>query len=172
MNWIAPEFSRVDEPSTGDERAMLNGFLDWYRGTLLVKCQGLTPEQLAEQAVPPSNLSLIGLVRHMTEVEQGWFRRGFSGEDVPRPYTTEPSSDEDIEEASAATAAADYELFVRELDLCRAAVAGRGLDETFMSRHNREMSLRWIYIHMIEEYARHCGHADLLRERIDGATGD
>ena len=172
MTWTAPEVERADEPFTGGERAMLEGFLDWYRATLLAKCRGLTPEQLADRAVPPSNLSLIGLLRHMTEVERSWFRHGFAREAVDRPYTTGPESDEDFDGASPATAEADYGVFVAELAPCRAAVAGRGLDETFVNRRNREISLRWIYIHMIEEYARHCGHADLIRERIDGAKGD
>ena len=90
MTWTAPAVTRVDEPFTGDERAMLEGFLDWYRATLLFKCQGLSAQQLAEQAVPPSNLSLIGLLRHLTEVERGWFRRRIDGADLDRVYTSDP----------------------------------------------------------------------------------
>jgi uncharacterized damage-inducible protein DinB len=172
VTWTAPAAIRVDEPYTADERATLEGFLDWYRATLLAKCQGLTPEQLAEQSVPPSILSLIGMVRHMIEVERSWFRRGFDGQEVPRPYTTEEDQDADFERASPATAEADYNAFTAELELARAAAAGHELDETFVSRRGHDISLRWVYVHMIEEYARHCGHADLIRERIDGATGD
>ena len=151
---------------------MLEGFLDWYRGTLLTKCAGLSAGQLAEQAVPPSNLSLLGLLRHMTEVERAWFRRRFGGEELSVPYSSEERPDADFDDAVPAGAEADYAAFVSELGLARAATAGHDLAETFVHpRSNREMSLRWVYLHMIEEYARHCGHADLLRERIDGTTG-
>jgi uncharacterized damage-inducible protein DinB len=170
VNWTAPEVDRVDAPFTGTERATLDGFLDLYRATLLFKCQGLSAEQLAERAVPPSILSLIGVVRHMTEVERGWFRRGFAGETVELPYSRGEDPDADFNEASAATAEADYAAFLGELDLARAAVAGHDLGDTFV-RRDSEFSLRWVYVHMIEEYARHCGHADLIRERIDGTKG-
>jgi uncharacterized damage-inducible protein DinB len=137
-----------------------------------MKCAGLSAEQLAEQAVPPSNLSLLGLLRHMTEVERGWFRRRFGRADVGVPYSSEERPDADFEEAAPVGAEAEYAAFVSELDLARAAAAGHDLTETFIhSRSGSEMSLRWVYVHMIEEYARHCGHADLLRERIDGTTG-
>jgi uncharacterized damage-inducible protein DinB len=172
VTWTAPPVTRVDEPFVAGERDVLEGFLDWYRGTLLMKCAGLSAEQLAEQAVPPSNLSLLGLLRHMTEVERAWFRRRFRGEDVGVPYSSEERPDADFEEAVPEGAEADYAAFVSELELARAATAGHDLTETFIHpRRNREMSLRWVYVHMIEEYARHCGHADLLRECIDGTTG-
>jgi uncharacterized damage-inducible protein DinB len=169
-SWTAPEVIRIDEPFTGDERATLDGFLEWYRATLLFKCQGLTAEQLAARAVPPSPISLIGLVRHLTEVEQGWLRRGVGGESVTAPYSSESAPDGDFEGASAASAEADYAAFVSELELTRAIVAGHGLDE-IIHRKNRSMSVRWVYVHLIEEYARHAGHADFLRERIDGVIG-
>jgi uncharacterized damage-inducible protein DinB len=172
MTWRAPEVTRVDEPFTGDERATLDGFLEWYRGTLLYKCQGLDGEQLARRAVPPSNLSLLGLIRHMAKVERSWFRRRLDGEDVRPIYASEPDPDADFDEASAASAESDYETFSAELELCRLAAARHGLDETFVpAGRDIELSLRWLYVHMIEEYSRHCGHADLLRERIDGSTG-
>jgi uncharacterized damage-inducible protein DinB len=172
MTWTAPEVTRVDEPFTGDERATLDGFLDWYRATLLYKCQGLDGEQLARRAVPPSNLSLLGLIRHMAKVERSWFRRQLDGEDVPRIYASEPSSDADFDEAAANGAEPDYATFTSELEPCRAAAARHGLDETFVpAGRDIELSLRWLYVHMIEEYSRHCGHADLLRQRIDGTTG-
>jgi uncharacterized damage-inducible protein DinB len=122
--------------------------------------------------VPPSNLSLLGLVRHMAEVERAWFRRRFGGEPVGYLYCSEASPDADLDDVAAATAEADFAAFTSEVELARAATAGRSLDETFVhSRRQVEMNLRWVYGHMIEEYARHNGHADLIRERIDGATG-
>ena len=168
MTWIAPEVTRTDEPFTGPERGILDGFLDWYRETLLWKCAGLTGEQLAERAVPPSNLSLLGLVRHMTAVERSWFRIRFRGEDLPPVF---PHPDAVFEDADPAGAEADFTAYDAEVALARAAVAGISLDKEFTSQRWGQMSLRWIYTHMIEEYARHCGHADLLRERIDGVTG-
>jgi uncharacterized damage-inducible protein DinB len=172
MNWIAPEVTRIDEPFAAGERDMLEGWLEWHRATLLWKCAGLPGEQLARQAVPPSSLSLLGLVRHMTEVERSWFRRRFAGEPVGYLYCTDDSPDADLDDVTAASAEADFAAHARAVELARAAVAGRSLGETF--RHPRrpaETSLRWVYGHMIEEYARHNGHADLIRECIDGTTG-
>jgi uncharacterized damage-inducible protein DinB len=173
MPWIAPEVKRVDEPFVGDELSMLTGWLEWQRGTLLHKCAGLTGEQLAQWAVPPSNMSLLGLVRHMTEVERAWFRNRFRGEDLPYRYWRDDAPDADFEEVDAARAEGDYEGLTAEWEACREAVAGASLDDTFVGRRGATatLSLRWAYIHMIEEYARHNGHADLLRERIDGVTG-
>jgi uncharacterized damage-inducible protein DinB len=172
VTWTAPAVTRVDEPLAGAERAVLDGFLDWYRATLLHKCAGLSAEQLAEQAVPPSNLSLLGMIRHMAEVERAWFRLRFGGEPLGRVYISEANQDADIECGTPASAESDYATFLSEVDAARAAAAGHGLDETFiLQRRKAPVSLRWVYIHMIEEYARHCGHADLIRERLDGATG-
>jgi uncharacterized damage-inducible protein DinB len=148
---------------------MLQAFLDWQRATLLYKCGGLTGEQLAERAVPPSGLSLLGLIRHMTKVERIWFRQRFAGEPVERPFGDD--SNADFERVDPARAAADYARLTEEFKLADAAAANASLDDTFIHR-NEVMSLRMIYLHMIEEYARHLGHADLLRERIDGATGE
>jgi uncharacterized damage-inducible protein DinB len=168
MTWTAPDITRTDEPFTGPERGIQDGFLDWYRATLLWKCAGLTGEQLAERAVPPSNLSLLGLVRHMTAVERSWFRVRFRGEDLPPVF---PRPDAVFEVADPAGAEADFAAYDAEVAQARAAVAGMSLDEEFTSERWGQISLRWIYTHMIEEYARHCGHADLLRERIEGVTG-
>lgn len=169
--WKAPAVTRVDEPLVGSERAVLDGFLDWYRATLLRKCTGLSAEQLAQQTAPPSNLSLLGLIRHMAEVERSWFRLRFAGQQVERLYRTEENPDADIECGTPGTAESDYAVFLSELDAARAAAAGHDLDETFVGHRGVPISLRWLYVHMIEEYARHCGHADLIRERIDGAKG-
>jgi uncharacterized damage-inducible protein DinB len=176
MTWTAPEVIRVTEPYVGDERTMLDGWLDYHRQTLLLKCAGLTAEQLKTASVEPSNLTLLGLVRHMAEVERWWFRRRFAGQDVGDLYCSEASPDGDFDDIETADAAADFATFETEVDLVRKAAAGRDLDETFVRRRRDGrtdvMNLRWVYVHMIEEYARHNGHADLIRERIDGATGD
>ena len=169
--WTAPPAHRDNEPMTGPERAMLQGWLDWHRQTLLTKCAGLTAEQLRTAAVPPSNLSLLGLVRHMTEVERSWFRTRAAGETVGDVYCTEEQPDADFENVADADAEADLARYAEELKLADAAAAPLSLEHEFELRSGKR-SLRWVYLHMIEEYARHNGHADLIRERIDGATGD
>ena len=149
-------------------------WLDYHRSTLLTKCAGLTAEQLKRRAVPPSRLSLLGLVRHMVEVERWWFRMHAKGEDLTFVYDPDGTG-LDFEEIDEADAAADLAAFGRECDAARAAVAGLSLDDVVPSRGHhpeRERDIRWIFVHMIEEYARHNGHADLLREAIDGTTGD
>ena len=148
---------------------MLQAFLDWQRATLLYKCAGLTGEQLARRAVPPSELSLLGLLRHMTKVERSWFRQRFAGEQVDFPFGSDFQAE--FERTDPARAAADYAWLTEEFRLADAAVANASLDDTF-THDDETMSLRLIYLHMIEEYARHLGHADLLREQIDGATGE
>jgi uncharacterized damage-inducible protein DinB len=152
---------------------MLEAWLDFHRRTLLTKCAGLTAEQLKRRAVEPSNLSLLGLVRHMAEVERSWFRRRIGGEDVDFLYCDlETRPDGDFDDVGDADAETDVATLLREVEAARAVVAGRSLDETFFHAHRRlDMDVRWVYVHMIEEYARHNGHADLLRERIDGVTG-
>jgi uncharacterized damage-inducible protein DinB len=172
-SWTAAEVTRTEEPFNAGERESLEGWLEWHRSTLLWKCQGLTGEQLARRAMPPSSMSLLGLVRHMAEVERSWFRRRFGDKpDLGYLYSSEQSPDDDFDGASAPDAEADFATYIRECELAREATAGRGLDETFVSRSGRTGNLRWIYLHMIEEYARHNGHADILREQIDGVTGD
>jgi uncharacterized damage-inducible protein DinB len=167
---------RPEPPYAAAERPMLEGWLDYHRATLEWKCEGLPPEQLCERSVPPAILSLIGLVRHMAEVERSWFRRTLAGEDAPPIYySNAPGGDPDgdFTLATAASVADDFEVFHREIAAARAAAATvSSLDEMRATRDGRQLSLRWIYVHMIEEYARHNGHADLIRERIDGAVGD
>jgi uncharacterized damage-inducible protein DinB len=161
------------EPNAGDERALLEAWLDYHRQTLLTKCAGLTVEQLRRRSVEPSPLSLLGLVRHMAEVERAWFRTRFAGAALGYIYVSDANPDAEFDDVDTADAAADFGVLAAEIDGARAAAAGRSLDETFIHpRTDTELSLRWVYLHMIEEYARHNGHADLLRERIDGATGD
>jgi hypothetical protein len=168
--WTAPAVERTEGPLTGDERAMLQGFLDWHRATLLYKCTGLTGAQLAERAAPPSTLSLLGLIRHLTKVERTWFRRRVAGEAVAPLFQADGRRDVDFDDLDPEAAAADYGRFVEECKLANAAVVGASLDDTFVL-DGEPHSLRLVYLHLIQEYARHNGHADLLRQRIDGVTG-
>jgi uncharacterized damage-inducible protein DinB len=175
MTWTAPPVERTEQ--LGDlgavtERRMLEGWLRWHRETLLAKCAGLEPAQLVRTTVEPSNLTLLGLVRHMAEVERWWFRRSFEGEDIGDVFTGPSDGDEGFDGVHTADAERDFERFRNEADACDAAAAGHDLDETFMSSRGVALSLRWVYVLMIQEYARHNGHADFLRERTDGATGD
>jgi uncharacterized damage-inducible protein DinB len=171
--WTAP-VTRVDPGRILDERQALEAWLDFHRDTLLLKCAGLTADQLKERAVPPSRLSLLGLVRHMTEVERWWFRIHAAGADLPFPYDPEQTG-QDFEALADADPADNLEVFRAEVGEARTAVAGRALDDVVSSQGDhpeRTRDIRWIYLHMIEEYARHNGHADLIRERLDGVTGD
>ena len=159
--------------SLGDERATLIEFLRCQRLTLQLKCEGLDAAQLARRSVEPSTLSLLGLVRHMAEVERKWFRQRFAGQDVPNRYQSNAEPDGDFDGAVADQAVVDEawaawrdevafaERFARETDLDFVGQDGAG----------EPISLRELLVHMIEEYARHNGHADLLRERIDGRVG-
>jgi uncharacterized damage-inducible protein DinB len=172
MPWTAPEITRDNAPYVAGERQMLEAWLDFHRQTLLIKCAGLTGEQLRLRAAPPSSMSLLGLVRHMADVERGWFRRRVAGEDIGFRYSSEADPDGEFDHVDAADPERDLEAYLREIELARKAAAGHDLDETFYHTHRRaQISVRWVYLHMVEEYARHNGHADLLRERIDGATG-
>jgi len=168
------EDSRTDGPMTGGERAVVDHWLDLYRDTVLLKIAGLNAEQLTRCAVPPSAMSLIGVVRHLTEVEAYWLRVVLLDEqDVPDYYCTAGSQDGDFDDVDPATAAADVAAYQAEVSIARAnatawtdlAVRVRGL------REGKQVNLRWILTHLVEEYARHLGHMDLLREAIDGRTG-
>lgn len=155
------------------ERPMLEGWLDFHRATLLHKCEGLDADRLRQRSAPPSGLSLLGLIRHLAEVERWWFRTVFAGQtDLGEIYGDEDHPEADFDDLDGADPDADLATLQSEIDLARAAAAGHGLDETGVHPARGAVSLRWIYVHMIEEYARHVGHADLLRERIDGVTGD
>ena len=172
--WTAPEVERKEPDRIADERTSLEQWLDFHRSTLLMKCAGLTAEQLKMWSVPPSTLSLLGLVRHMTEVERWWFRMHADREEIGFPYDPEGTG-LDFNDLDGADAAQNLQAFVDEIQAARAATAGKSLDEVVPSRGDhpeRTRDIRWIYVHMIEEYARHNGHADLIREAIDGATGD
>jgi uncharacterized damage-inducible protein DinB len=173
--WSGDGHERVDPQRLTDEKTALEEWVDFHRATLLMKCEGLTAEQLKMRAVEPSTLSLLGLVRHMSEVERGWFRRTAAREDLEFQYSTDENPEGDLNDLETANAAEDIAHYVAECQRSREAASGLSLDEVVPSRGHhpeRTRNVRWIYLHMIEEYARHNGHADLLRERIDGVTGD
>ena len=153
------------------ERTMLEAWLDYERATLAVKCDGLDDDQLRIRAVPPSTMSLLGLVRHMADVEANWFRRVLSGEDGPGIYWSDDNPDGDFDDVDTASVAHDFATWRAECDNARAVATRMSLDDGG-TRHGERVSLRWVFVHMIEEYARHNGHADLLRECIDGVTGE
>jgi uncharacterized damage-inducible protein DinB len=167
---------RHDPPGAGSELETLLGFLRWQRETLELKCSGLDATQLARRSVEPSTMSLLGMVRHLADVERGWFRRFLAGEDAPRLFSTKSDPDGDFDGA-----APDPGLVAEAWDAWRAEVANADrfiaanpdLDAVGQSvdPDRGPMSVRWVLVHMIEEYARHLGHVDLLRERIDGAVG-
>jgi len=173
--FVAPdEDPRSQLPAVG-ERATLIDYLTGYRQTLEMKCQGLDAEQMARRSVPPSNMSLLGLLRHMADVERHWFRKVLSGDDIPRRYRTASDHDGDFNGA-----AADLEQVDDAWAAWREEVAyAERCVETFedlgttvpIPGEGVEIAVREVLVHMIEEYARHCGHADLLRERIDGRVG-
>jgi hypothetical protein len=166
----ASQFRR--EPlHVADERTMYQGWLDYHRGTLLWKCAGLTDEQLKTAALSPSTLSLLGLVRHMAEVERSWFRTRAADLKLPELYCTKDDRDGDFNNVADAVVEANLATYKVECEAADEAVRTKSLEDTF-ARGHAPISVRWVYIHMIEEYARHNGHADLLRERLDGATGD
>ncbi|GAA4338431.1 DinB family protein [Streptomyces venetus] len=156
---------------TGDERAMLESWLDFHRATLELKCAGLDDTQARTASAEPSTLTLLGLVQHLAEVERNWFQRVAAGLDVPpvfedgTGYALDPGRG--LDEALA--------IWRREIARGRELCAGLPLDHVGRVAEGpvpgMEVSMRWVLIHMIEEYARHNGHADLLRERIDGVTG-
>ena len=166
---------RQEPSTTAGEREMLDGWLEYHRRTLESKCEGLTAEQLKMRSCPPSTLSLLGLVRHMVEVERGWFRRILAGEDVDGVYFTDDRPNDDFDNTDSHTPEEVFAKWRAECDYSDDVAKGISLDAVGKKKHGRtgeEFNLRWIMTHMIEEYARHNGHADLLREAIDGTTGD
>jgi uncharacterized damage-inducible protein DinB len=170
VSWVAPTPAPVDGPLSGDDRPMLEGYLAWQRATLLNICAGLTGEQLALRPMPPSTLSLLGLVRHLAKVERTWFRQRAAAQPVEPFYDHALGKDHDFEEAYAADAESAFLALQAEWFLADQAVAGLAFDHEF-DVGGETWSLRMVYVHMIGEYSRHNGHADLLREGIDGVTG-
>jgi uncharacterized damage-inducible protein DinB len=163
---------RIEPPLTGSERETLRSYLDWHRATLALKCAGLSDDDLRRPSMPPSTLTLLGLVRHMAEVERSWFRRVVDGQDVPLVW----SADGDFQVAYDAAGAERDEAFAaweaeiahaRRIEQAAPSLEVTGVDD----RDGTVYSLRLVVLHVIQEYARHNGHADLLREGLDGVTG-
>lgn len=169
MTWTSPAPAPVDGPMTGEDRDILEGYLAWQRATLLSVCAGLTAEQLAARPVPPSSLSLLGLVRHLAKVERVWLRQRVAGQDVP-PLHGGPGDDTDFHRVDPARAELEVQALRAEWRLADEAVGGVPFTHEIEVR-GEVMSLRMVYVHLIGEYARHNGHADLLREALDGVTG-
>ncbi|MGW7102460.1 DinB family protein [Streptomyces sp. NPDC054838] len=163
---------RTPPEQDGDERATLTSVLQWQRDTLKMKCAGLTDEQLRRRAIAPSGLSLLGLVRHLAEVERGWFRNVVNGEDV-RGYFPRNAAGEWTEfHVEDADPAESFRIWEETCARSRAIVDAAGSLDAQGRFGDEKYSLRYVLAHMIEEYARHNGHADLLREVIDGVTGE
>ena len=157
---------------TGPERPMLESWLAFHRATLELKCAGLDDDQVRLASAAPSGLTLLGLVQHLAEVERNWFQRVWAGLDVPPVYEGVADGYALDTERGLGEALADWR---REIERGRELCAGRSLEDTGRivdePMTGTEVSLRWILVHMIEEYARHNGHADIVRECIDGVTG-
>ena len=169
---LDPRFTSGTEPE--GELATLLDYLRGYRLTMEMKCADLDAAQLARRSVPPSTMSLLGLVRHMADVERNWFRRVMAQADAPPLYWSEDVPEGDWLGAVADPAVVDeaWRDWRDEVAFAEKFVAASpdlGMKGT--NRDGTEVALRSVLVHMIEEYARHCGHADLLRERIDGRVG-
>lgn len=163
---------RIGPPSFGSERDMLRAFLDFHRATLAMKCEGLTDEELRQQSMPPSTLSLLGLVRHMAEVERTWFRRVFEDNAAPMVWSDKIDF-QAAYDASASTRAEAFGAWQAEVQTSRRIErAAESLDVAgYQPRWEEEVSLRLVIVHVLLEYGRHNGHADLLREGVDGTVG-
>ena len=163
---------RIDPPLLGGERETLRAYLDYHRATLAMKCQGLSDEELRQRSMPPSTLTLLSLVRHMAEVERTWFRRVINAEDIPLRWSAEGDF-QAAYDASASTRAEAFGAWQEEVEHARRIErAAESLDVTgYQARWGEKVSLRLVMLHMIHEYARHNGHADFLREGIDGEVG-
>jgi hypothetical protein len=172
---LSPRWADDDRPAlptTGGEREILTAFLDWHRTTFELKCRGVGAGSLSDRVIAPSALSLHGLVRHLAGVERWWIRVHFAGEDLPMLHYSDDDPGQDFDRLDGDVDAA-FAVWRAERDRARTIVAeAHSLDATCRSPvTGKEISLRYILVHLIAEYARHNGHADLLRERIDGATG-
>jgi hypothetical protein len=169
-SWTDDDRPRI--PRVAAEREALTAYLDYYRSTLEMKCRGVTPAQARARSVPPSTLSLHGVVRHLAGVERWWFQQNFERRDVPFLFFTADNPDLDFEPPADADFAADLETWRTECAVSREIVAAHDLNDTARPLDwYEDIDLRWLMLRMIAEYAQHCGHVDLLREGIDGRTG-
>jgi uncharacterized damage-inducible protein DinB len=167
---IAAMEQRYGTPVAGTEKEVLGGFLDHYRRTLLQICQGLSEEQLRKPMVP-SGTSLLGLVKHLAYNEYGWFQETIANEKFDCPFDTEdPDADFRIEEGERSEDI--FDLYRRACDRSRRAFEEASLDDMVENpERSADYNVRWVVVHMIEETARHAGHADIIREQLDGTTG-
>lgn len=159
---------RYGAPVAGGEKEVLAGFLDHYRGVMLTLCRGLSEEDLRRPMVP-SGTSLLGLVKHLAYVERGWFQEVIAGE--PENYPYEEGSDGDLRAETGETPEEIFDFYRAECERSREILAGVSLEDNAKRADRAHFKVRWIVAHMIEETARHAGHADILREMIDGKTG-
>ncbi|MGK5533672.1 DinB family protein [Streptomyces sp. URMC 129] len=171
--FLHPDEDPRSEGGFEGERATLVGYLRDQRTTLELKCSGLDAEALARRSVEPSNLSLLGLVRHLADVERSWFRRVLAGQDAPRRYRTEDDRDADFNGAVAdpEVVADAWAAWRAEVEFAEHFTAQAPTLDLTGDHDGEPITLREVLVHMIEEYARHNGHADFLRERIDGRVG-
>ena len=168
--WADDDRPRI--PRVAAEREALTAYLDYYRATVEIKCRGLTPAQARSRSMPPSTLSLHGLVRHLAGVERWWFQQNFERRDVPFLFFTAAEPDLDFDPPSDADFIADLATWRAECAVSRDIVAAHDLDDTARPLDwYEDVDLRWLVLRMITEYAQHCGHVDLLREGIDGRAG-
>jgi uncharacterized damage-inducible protein DinB len=160
---------RTSPPATANEFEMLDAFLEYQQKTLLLKIEGLTREQLDHPMVP-SGMTLLGMVKHLAYAYQWWLQVAFMGRELPRPWTNDdPDAEFRIEPGESVS---DIEnLYLQEVAAAREVARSSSLDDRAVKPHFRP-SLRWIMVHLIEETARHNGHADIFREQIDGQTGE
>ncbi len=161
-------------PASADERTLLTTFLDFHRDVLVRKCAGLSDEQLRLRAVPTSNVTLLGLVRHLAGVERWYFQGVIAGQFPGGLYADTDDDEEDFNDLETATGEKAFAIWLAEVEQSRRITDDRPLDAIGASTDDtgRQRSLRWVLNHMIDEYARHNGHADLIREAIDGVTGE
>lgn len=170
-DWAAAG-SRVDPPRDAGERETLVAFLEWHRETFLLKCTGVSPAQLSAKSIEPSGLSLHGILRHLAGAERWWFQRQFAGRrEVPLLYYSDEEPNQDFDDLDGDPGEA-LAVWRAECEKSREIVAGTpSLETTGTTEQGRTITLRWLLVDLIAEYARHNGHADLLRERADSATG-
>ncbi|HEY5091892.1 MAG TPA: DinB family protein [Acidimicrobiales bacterium] len=168
------DVQRPNWPTTGSEEHSLWTFVDFERATLAMKCAGLSDEQLATVANPPSTLSLLGLLRHMANNERYWYEEIFLGRKVPAHFASKTDEDADFDQLDSMSVSEVVDVWLTQCDVTRSIVKGRSLDEVSVDKPEyleSPANLRFLAMHSIEEYARHCGHADFLRQQIDGSTG-
>jgi hypothetical protein len=167
------EITRIDPPAVAPEKETLLAFLDYHRATLLQKVQGVSEIDLKRPTTPPSSLTLLGLVKHLAYVERAWFQWRFKGIDIEFPWTKE-DPDRDFRIEPNETVKGIIAFYQDEIAKSRQIAEAASLDDLSVRPWptGEPISLRWIVVHMIEEVARHNGHADLLREAIDGVTGE